>query len=313
MSVRRRDLERALVSAERSVQLVERCLPCNLLEEHARLLGAWQRGDADAPQYTYAPGADLSELRQSLESVAEHAGALGPWGELYADRAQELALEAELAALAGQAGFAQAAARRHPVEPGEDGRRAEAWAREWSTAIADSSTERAIASEDEADPESLVCQMRRAVGARRLPFRVVLRKEMLSAAATGDNVIVVRAGVRHRSADTRRIVLHEVYGHALPRSRAHFEALGLFALGTRGGADDEEGRALLLEKRAGCLGTGRKAELGRRHLACAGVRAGADFVETVRMLLASGCSLEESLGIAARAHRGGGLGREIGI
>jgi hypothetical protein len=40
------------------------------------------------------------------------------------------------------------------------------------------------------------------------------------------------------------------------------------------------------------------------------VEARADFVDTVRMLLGRAAPLETALRIAARAHRGGGLGRE---
>ena len=106
-------------------------------------------------------------------------------------------------------------------------------------------------------------------------------------------------------------MLHEIHGHALPRARPRHEPLGLFAVGTAGGSDDEEGRALLLERRAGCLGAHRRAELARRHLAATALRNGADFSETVRLLLATESSIDEALAIAARAHRGGGLGREI--
>jgi hypothetical protein len=40
------------------------------------------------------------------------------------------------------------------------------------------------------------------------------------------------------------------------------------------------------------------------------VEARADFVDTARLLLDRGADLDDALRIAARVHRGGGLGRE---
>jgi hypothetical protein len=102
-----------------------------------------------------------------------------------------------------------------------------------------------------------------------------------------------------------------VEGHALPRARARGETLGLFRLGTRGGSDDEEGRALLCEDRSALFGPVRKREVGLRHLAALSVRDGASWVETVRMLSALGAPLRAAVTIASRVHRGGGLAREL--
>ena len=153
--------------------------------------------------------------------------------------------------------------------------------------------------------------MRRAVGRLRLPFRVLTTADLASLAATGDGVILVRGGIACRRADIARVVAHELYGHALPRHRARAEAVGLFRAGTAGGSDDEEGRALLIEWRGGFLDHRRRVELGWRHLAGLSVRDGADFVQTVDLLLDAGAPVDEAVGVAARAHRGGGLAREV--
>jgi hypothetical protein len=98
----------------------------------------------------------------------------------------------------------------------------------------------------------------------------------------------------------------------LPRTRAASAPLAIFSLGTARGSDEQEGRALFLEHEAGVLDPGRRLELARRHLACRLLERGADFVETVRVLARDrGTPLADALRIAARAHRGGGLGREI--
>jgi hypothetical protein len=105
-------------------------------------------------------------------------------------------------------------------------------------------------------------------------------------------------------------VLHEIAGHVEPRLRAATTHLGIFAVGTAWGSDDQEGRALALERTSGFLDLDRRREIALRHLAARSIEARADFVATVRLLLDRGAPLDVALRIAARAHRGGGLGRE---
>jgi hypothetical protein len=311
MTLPRRDLERGLLRAERVIALGERCRPAGLAEEWQRVRDAWQRGLEAAPSWVRPASMGLGELRAALERVGEHAEADCGWGRLYAARARELAAEADLAEHVGAPDFHLRAAKRYPVDPGPDGERARCWAESWAVESARPRAGELVDSGDEGHPESLVSVMRSVVGAHRLPFRVVVHAHLLSAAATGDGIIVVRSGVMLRRFEVDRIVLHEVKGHALPRARAQGERSGLFRLGTAGGSDDEEGRALLLERRAGALSVERREELGRRHLAALGVRDGASFVETTRSLLSLGASAEQAVAIALRVHRGGGLAREL--
>ena len=104
----------------------------------------------------------------------------------------------------------------------------------------------------------------------------------------------------------------ELFGHAKGAfTGAASERLGLFALGTAGGSDDQEGRALLLEEQSGTLDARRRAALGRRHAAARALRQGASWVETVELLVELGSALSDAIDLASRVHRGGGLGREI--
>src|SRR5262249_52921029 len=75
--------------------------------------------------------------------------------------------------------------------------------------------------------------------------------------------------------------------------------------------EDEEGRALVIEERYELLDDERRRELGIRHRMALDVRSGADWVESVRFGLAFGLTPRESVRIAARIHRGGGLAREV--
>ena len=102
---------------------------------------------------------------------------------------------------------------------------------------------------DETDPRSLLAAMSREAGRCKLPMRVVVEPSLASLAATGDGVIFVAAEQWIRVRDVERTVLHEIAGHALPRARAASAPLGIFAFGTARGIDDQEGRALLIERR----------------------------------------------------------------
>jgi Microtubule-associated tyrosine carboxypeptidase len=310
MSVRLTDLDRMFASAERATALLDRCRPLNVLSEQERLHESWHRGERAEPAWIFAAPPDLFRYRAGLEAVAERGAESGPWGALYAARARELALEAAAAECVAQPDFSRRAAARFAVDPGEHGARAEAWARAWAAEAPAPDSERRIASDDERDPESLFSAMRRAVGERRLPFRVLLSADLPSAAATGDGVILVRSKIFLRPLDVERIVVHEVEGHALTRHRARSKQ-GLYRVGSAQGSDDEEGRALVLEQRSGCFDATRRAELAWRHLAALAVREGANWMHCVDLLLACGASLRSAIDIASRVERGGGLGREI--
>jgi hypothetical protein len=86
---------------------------------------------------------------------------------------------------------------------------------------------------------------------------------------------------------------------------------GVFVAGSARGNEHEEGRALLLEQRAGLLGSERRAEIGLRYLAAASVRGAADFWQTFDVLREHGANLELAVELSGRVHRGGGLGREL--
>jgi hypothetical protein len=138
---------------------------------------------------------------------------------------------------------------------------------------------------------------------------------MASLAATGDGVILIAENKWLSLRDIERTVLHEIEGHALPRARAARAPIALLALGTARGIDDQEGRAIAIEEKAGFLDQGRKFELGCRHLAARAALDGADFTEIVTLLERRGAILRAALRIAARVQRGsqgtGGLAREI--
>ncbi|HXK17562.1 MAG TPA: tyrosine/phenylalanine carboxypeptidase domain-containing protein, partial [Polyangiaceae bacterium] len=81
--------------------------------------------------------------------------------------------------------------------------------------------------------------------------------------------------------------------------------------GTARASEDEEGRAILLEERAGLLELERRRELARRYLAATSVREAASFWDTVTLLGQTGATAAAAIELGCRVHRGGGLGREL--
>jgi hypothetical protein len=296
--------------AEREIRLIDRAQPLNVPAERARLLADLRAGRAARAELTYSPSPELSSLRAELERASVTWDALGPLGQLYAARARELACEAELAEAIGAPDFAARAGRRFPADSGVDGRAAEQMASEWAQSFS-GQARGSHCSDDERDAESLLSVLRRRALELGLRVRVEVRATQAAAASVGDGFIAVRPGLWHTASEVARIALHELEGHALPRMRARSERLALFRIGSAQSSEDEEGRALWLEERAGLCDAARKAELALRHLTARAARDGASFAEAAALLCALGAEPERVVDTALRAYRGGGLGREL--
>ncbi len=295
---------------ERKIALISRCQPRNAQAEQHRLLGCLRRGAPVLPHWTYAAVPELSDWRTLLAQVYRSLSETDPVERLYLQRADELHLETRLVEAVGTRQFRALSARRFSIGSRQDTDGAELLMRTWLSAGSEVRSGRVLSC-DESNPASLLLSMRRTVGQLKLPIRVELSDSLTAAAATGDGTILVARGRRLSDNDVRRIVLHEVMGHAAPRHRASQEALGLFAVGSCGGNDEQEGYALFLEQRAGVMDNPRRVELARRHRAAVGVRQGADWVETARELLQLGADVDEAASIASRVLRAGGLAREF--
>jgi hypothetical protein len=299
----------ALTDAASQVRVIASNTPTNLREELDRLHSCWQTG-AELPRFIYAAPPDHTTLRAALSGLADELDGLGELGSIYAGRARELEIEAALCEHAGRPGLWEAARRRYALRDGFEAdadAAAAAWLAEPAPAATPTATSR---SDDEQDPTSLVSRLRQELGRRRLPLRVLVSKNLASLAATGEGFVQIVAERALSRTDVERTVLHEIEGHVLPRQASITAPIGIFALGTARGSDDQEGRALSRERAAGFLDHGRRREIALRHQAARSVAARADFVTTTRLLLDRGASLADALRIAARVHRGGGLGRE---
>src|SRR6187402_2611806 len=203
----------------------------------------------------WAAPPNFRQLRADLLGVA--SGLLGgdEVDRLYAARAEELELEARISEAVGNEDFWTLARLRYPIPAGDThADQARAWARiEPVAAEADS-----IPSHATDNPASLLRQTLAEVARQKLPISVVLKEDLQSVAATTSESVLIKVGVRLSAREARRIVMHELMGHVLPRQHARTAPLGLFRVGSAGAADDEEGRALSIERRLGLFGRERQ-------------------------------------------------------
>jgi len=303
------EVDRALGVAQRRVALLANLAPRNFASEVQRIRAAFERGRRARPGFVYGEPPNLEGLASDLSTVADRAQALGPLGVLYAERARELALEAEIVAARGTCLVGALASRRY--DPGPHAADADVLAN--VLAISRDEHDGApfdVVTDDADDPRSLLCRMRDEIGRRKLAVRVIVARGLAPLAAVGDSVVQIAAARRVRVRDVERTVLHEIAGHLEPASRAATLGLGLLRVGTRRGSDDQEGYALFTERGAGHLAGARARELAARHIAARAAHAGVGFEDTVTVLLDRGVATGVAVQSACRAYRGGGLGRE---
>jgi len=238
-------VRRLVVDASRRVKVLAALTPTEAHRERGRLAREVAADRCPSPRWTYAPW-EHGDLRRALDAAERglgrrHTTAIGA---LFSARLRELSIEAALCASAGTSEVALLARERYRPEPSIAGAASALcaeWLREPPHALAGP-----LVASDDVDPRSLLSRMREEVGRLRLPFRVVASPSLAPLSAIGDSTILVATGRLLPEEDAVRTVLHEVRGHAQPRSRSRRAGSVLFEAGTARGVDDQEGRALLL-------------------------------------------------------------------
>lgn len=308
----RSSLYTRLLSLRRRCGLIFEATPRNVSAETGRLASLAERDVFEEPSFEYGGDAvaDLRELVHELETVAR---TIPSSEKSLAARAEELLVEAELAACVGQTHFGVRAEARYAMSSASRKHAAEL-AERWILEC-DEETSPTYPT-DGTQPEALLPRISALVRAHSPFHKVVVRADMASLAATGDEYVYV-ASKRHLTArEAERVAVHEVFGHVVPRVRAVLEQDDVGRLGTAHGEDTQEGYALYCEHRAGLLHEGRKRELAERHLACTWMEEGAPFSAITRGLVHEyGTPATRAVRVAVRTFRGSkgrgkGLGRE---
>lgn len=311
-------IDRPLKSAVRRVPLLSLATPANAASERERLVEAFTSGQPRQPEWRYTPY-PMSEVKRDLETILIELekSAQSKLRDLYAARLCELAQEADLCEAIGTPALAALAETRFKSPDSEEAAQARTLAHSWiAEKTSGSESAGVLVRSDDVDPRSLLSRMRAEVGRLCLPFSVVVHPDLSSLAATGERTILIASGRLLSEETTRRTVMHETHGHALPRTRATLLSPGIFQVGTARGIDEQEGYALSLEARGDALGTTRRRELAARYLAVEAMCGGASFVETVLALeTVHGLPIPEAVLVAERCFRGSdgsfaGLGRE---
>ncbi len=302
----------------RATRVLPALIPSNAWAERARLTHALAHGQAPVPRWTIEPRASepalhraLGTARRLVEEVAGH-----PLGALYRERLDELELDVALVEALGRAPLVRPVARRRY---GDGSMRVRDGATE--TTLADVArgllAQPVPAAEPlelpaDGGPRSMAGALRIAIMAAGLDVEVRVEPRLSAGAAAGDRTIFV-ASRRFGRREARRLVAHEVLGHAVAAANGAAHPLRLVETGTADSFADQEGTSIALEEAAGVLDASRLRVLGARVVATDAMHAGATFAETARMLHDElALSADLSIAIAERAHRGGGVARDAG-
>jgi hypothetical protein len=308
-------LEEELLQAERSIALLGRLTPLNLGVEQRKVAEALSQGSYSPPAFRYsrseASKPQLSSAAETLQSVeialssffgrqANEAQKL--LAELLMARVRELSLELGIVRAASESDLRRLAHERYFVSE-EDVLAADRVTLAW---LEETPTEEG---EGGGEVVGLMGALAHLMHRNSYPFRV-LEGDIASVAAVTDDCLVVQRGARGSAELVQRLFVHEVEGHLLPRWRARVCGPP-FRIGTAGCNADEEGRALLLEKRTSTLDSTRRRVLAVRHRLARTVRAEGDIAECCADLLSIGIEAETLAIALCRILRGGGLAREI--
>lgn len=324
MARARWEIPRALREADAllaRVAEVARLLPAltatNAVAERARLVASIVAGEAPVPRWslrTRRVGRDLWRLLELARARVRGE----PIEALYLERIDELELELALIDALGEPRRVRPLAARRfgtgarPVPTAGGPIPVARIARVLLETLAHREEARVVPACDAPGRPSLAALMHATARAAGIVIEVKVEPRLTAGAATGDRTVFL-ADRNFGRREALRFAVHEVLGHAVAAANARDQPLRLFEIGTAGAFDAQEGLALHLEERAGVLDAYRLRTLAARVLATDRMHAGASFGETARWLYREhSFSALDSVAIAERAYRGGGVARDVG-
>lgn len=310
-----RPIDALLARAAREARVLPALTPSNAAAERARLTLEVARGEAPAPRWELARRRVDPATWRTIDEARALARDRMPkvLRELYLARLDELEVDlAMIEAVGDPVRVRPLAARRFGTGMREvrleDGPvRVSQVARGLLERLAPAEEARSVPA------ASLAQTIRLAARAAGLPpLEVTIDARLVAGAATGDRGVFL-ADRRFGRTECKRLVVHEILGHAVAAANAALHPIRILEIGTAGSFADQEGLALVLEERAGALDAHRMRVLAARVIATDRMHSGAIFGETARQLhRAHGFSAEVAVLITERAYRGGGVARDAG-
>lgn len=296
-AVNRDELTRLLEN--KSDRLAEQvaCEQCAPQQDQAKL-----KLDEAKPKLDEAKLA-LDEGRQLAE-----ASALAP---LYLPRFDELELELEILGALGTEKARTFAARRFPTgkETLPNGQTLQQLAAHIAGTLPSAPSPAGKTIPATGASGSLEAALRSVAVAARIPAEVRVVPNLVAKAAAGEKTVFIsdRPTTEH---EALRLAAHEVLAHLVAATNGRSQRLMILRVGTAESFADQEGLALMLEAKSGTMSTSRLRAIAGRTLAAHATYEGASFVALVRYLEAQGFSLDESVVLAERAQRGGGVAKD---
>lgn len=312
-----RTLDALLVALCAEARILPAVTPLNAKAERERLVSSLTRGDMPIPAWHYAKRAVSRRAYDYLKEARKHA-ADAPLSELYLRRLDELELDLAIVhAIPDAKPLRSLSARRFgtgaelvPTSAGEIP--VLRLARHFLDTVADEPDTSFVAPDGDTREATAASLVRALAEAARLPVEVKIEPRLAAAAATGDRSIFL-ADRMFGAREAVRVAVHEVLAHLTAAANGRTQPLRLVELGTADSFADQEGTALYLEWKSGYFDGHRMRVLCGRVLACSRLHAGASFGDVARELVREdGFSPRDSIAIAERAFRGGGVARDAG-
>ncbi|MBN8612047.1 MAG: DUF1704 domain-containing protein [Deltaproteobacteria bacterium] len=306
----RTPLDRALVELARRARVLPALHPQNAVSERARLTEELEAERVPVPRWQPLERRDVRGLVAVIDQLRRVVGEAMPEAiaALYRARLEELELDVALLDALGDARRVRPIAARR-FGTGADVVEGISLRERARTILADVSPNhdaRVVSARE------LATRMERAAREVGLELTVKIDPRLSAGAAAGDRTIYLQDRA-FGAIEARRLVAHEVLGHAVAAHRGANETLAIFEVGTAGSFADQEGLAIVLEEEAGALDALRLRVLAARVLATDRMHEGASFGETARELVKDvGLSPSQSISTTERAFRGGGVARDAG-
>jgi uncharacterized protein (TIGR02421 family) len=297
-------------------QLLPWVTPANAASQRTQLARRLASGAMVEPEWSVPENRIDPRAWQELEQM-RRLTPFSPAPELYERRLEELELDLHILQALGQPRRLRPLVVRRfgdgstPVQTAHGERPLREQAEAILARTEDSSEPATIPATAPNSAPSLERVIRTMALGAGLEVDVRVDPRLAAGAAAGERCVLLSDRFYgHREAI--RLAVHEVLGHLVSAANGRAHPIRLLELGTADSFADQEGLAIYLEEQAGTLDGHRLRTLAARVVAADRMHEGWRFGHTARELMQGyGFSAWQSVVIAERAYRGGGVARDV--